>query len=448
MIYYPGCRVALRVNFEENPDIYHLIEAIPEYAKVELNSYQQADEFEIKLDYSIFPVDPRMVKTCGIGIWMNNANNLGQLISNDPNTCLITGFVDEFSLDFSSEQTLVMKGRDFTGILLDNKWFHGNLPLDKQLDDLIKWILSHDNAYGAIKVSNRTGTDLPTLSRMKLRDYEQHTPNDQDSYWDIIYDICLQAGYICYIRLDELIIQRPKNIYSTQKIVNFIYGINLEQLKFKKIFGKMSGLNIEVRCYDTTSRKTLIARYPDPPIEKDQMLVPSKNLRLNNKSVRTTTKKPKTKTDESANYEITTFTVSNIRNLKTLKQIAENIWEQLYRKQIEGELLTMDLQAFDEKSSLLTIRNGDAVAITLHPEFKRVINNMPFHQRVEFLEEHSFESNVAKEIASNIEKLDKIFYANKVRYEFDHSQGISIGLDFCNYISVSGTGMEVSPFGS
>lgn len=440
----------MRINFEDDPSTYYLLEAIPEYAKVELNSYQQADEFELKLDYSVFPVDPRMIKTCGLGIWMGNADGLGKLITNEPNDCLLTGFADDFQLDLSQEQTITIKGRDFTGVLLDNKWFHGNLPLDLELDDLVRWILSHDEAYAAIRVSNRTGTDLPKLSQIKLRSYEQHTPSDQDSYWDLIYDVCIQAGYICYMKLDELIIQRPKILYSTQKITHFVYGTNLEQLKFKKSFGRTSGLNVEVRCFDTTSKRTLSAHYPDPMIEKEQMLVPSKNLRLNNQTVSTTTvkKKPSVSTSETKNYEITTFIVSNIRDLRTLKRIAENIWDQLYRKQIEGELSTLDLQAIDSQSSLLTIRNGDAVSITIGDKFKTVINNMPFSQRVDFLINHQFEPKVANEVALNTEKLDKVFYTNKVRYEFDRTQGITISLDFCNYLTASIPGLEVRPFGN
>lgn len=444
-IYYPSARVSLRVNFQDNPDEYYLVECLPKYAKVEINSYQQADEFDIKLDYNVFPIDPRCIKSCGLGIWMGTTENLGELIDNDPEKCLITGFVDDFDINLGEEdQTVTMKGRDFTGVLLDNKWFHGNVPLDLELDEAIRWILSKDDAFANIEVVNKTGSSLPVLSEMKLRSYAEHTPNKEDSYWDIIYDLCMQCGVICYVKLDKLIIQNPKNLTDSSNITNFVFGINLKDLRFRKKYGKNMGLNIEVRSYDPTTKQTLSGMYPDPPIDKKQMVIPSMTTKLNRKGIH---EKPEKKTKSSGehssagpaqHYEITTFVVSNIRDVEQLKKIAESIWNQMFRKQVEVELMTHDLTAFDTKEHLTLLRNGDAVAVTIGNQFKKIINSMPYEQKLEFLLNQGFDNAVAKEIAESTEKLDKAFYIQKVRHEWDMANGYSLNADLVNYINVPG----------
>lgn len=442
-IYYPSARVSLRVNFQSDPDNYELIECLPKHVKAEINSYQQADEFEIKLDYNVFPIDPRMVKSCGVGVWIGTTEKLGQLVENDPEKCIITGFVDDFDINLAEDdQTITIKGRDFTGVLLDNKWFHGNVPLDLDLEEAIKWILSKDPAFANIEVVNKTGKTLPVLSDMKLRKTEEHTPNKEDSYWDIIYDLCLQAGVICYIKLDKLIIQNPKNLNDDSKITNFVFGINLRDLRFRKKFGKNHGLNIEVRSYDPTTKQTLSAIYPDPPIDKKAMVIPSMNKKLN---TQTTHSKPEKKTKTSGKsekagpaqrYEITTFVVSNIRDIEQLKSIAESIWNQMFRRQVEVEMTTHDLTAFDTQEHLTLLRNGDPVAVTIGEQFKKIINSMPYEQKLDFLLAQGFDTKVAKEIATSTEKLDKAFYIQKVRHQWDLNEGYSMDADLVNFINV------------
>lgn len=445
MIYYPSCRVALRTNFEDEPTRFHLLDILPQYCKVELNSYQQADEFEVRIDYHLFPIDPRVIKSCGIGIWMGTTLRFGDLIEKNVDDCLITGFVDDFEIDLGEDgQILTLKGRDFTGILLDNKWFHGNIPLDLVLDDAIRWTLNHDPAFHNIKVVNKSGVPLPQLNNIKLREYEEHTPSDEDSYFDIIYDLCLQCGFICYIQLDELIINLSKNLFRKEDPAYFVYGHNLDKLTFKKNYAKQSGLNIEVKCYDPITKSTLTARYPDPPIQKNQMLVPTKNLSLNTQTIHTAppkkaSSKPKQVSEsssESKTYEFTSFIVSNIRSMDTLKQIAEGIWYQLYSKQIEGELQTADIEGFEGNTELLKLRNGNALMVTINEQFKQILNSMPFEQKMDFLIEKGFNPKVATSISQNIESLDHLFYTQKIRFEFHHQEGFSLGADFINYIEV------------
>jgi len=434
------------MNFEENSEKYYLLEILPRFAKVELNSYQQADEFEIRLDYNAFPVDPRTIRSCGVGIWMGTTDKYGELITNEPDDCLLTGFVDDFEIQFEEEdQVLQLRGRDFTGILLDTKWFHGNVPLDMKLDEAFRWILNHDPSFAKIEVVNESAEALPTLSQIKLRSYEEHTPRNEDSYWDLIYDICIQAGFICYIKLEQLIINKPRNMYPSTKSTNFVYGINLNTLKFRKSFAKQTGLNVEVRSYDPITKTTLRATYPDPPVEKDEMVVPSKNMRVNSQTVNIEVKKaassrPQQAADESQDvktYEFTTFIISNVQDIAILKEIAEGIWNQLHRKQIEGEFETSDLYSFESKESVIRLRNGDPISVTIGDRFKKIINSMPYSQIMDFLVNKGFNSQVASEISQNVVKLDRIFYAQKIQHEWTNEEGYKLSVSLVNYLGVS-----------
>ena len=246
-IYYPQGIMTMRVileNFgdETNTKLQqsYVFNVICRSLRVVKNDYKEADTFEAEIDFKSFPFDPRAIRSVGVTIHIedrkklfkrNNAlNNIGP----DAESTMFIGFADtdKISMD-TDKRTVTLEGRDFTSLLIDQQFLGSPVSLAQPVDQVLRTLLDeleqtrldpNDSTRG-IKINNLTGEALPTLSSLGISLFEKEGKKNgrpKRTYWDMIQKIVADAGLIAYIDLDELILNRPRTLYSKEKKKLFV----------------------------------------------------------------------------------------------------------------------------------------------------------------------------------------------------------------------------------
>lgn len=305
---------------------------VPHSINIERNSYRSADEVRIRLPFKEMPFDPRLVRAATIqvyggtidavtyaeamdgpdapGILLPDARRDGQ--SNE----LFRGFVDDWDGELSESDMIQLTARDLTAFFVDAELPETALkgiPGATALDDVIRLILFGDGlpdgvskrpglpGVKGVKVVNDAGL-LPRLNQFKPPNWfdskksvkkgrKRSKKNVQKiSYWDMMTDLCVAAGFIIYVRAGtkpvvtpagrsyippaEVVITNPRTYYAKstrfgdehvppKDVRQFIHGVNVDRLKIRRNFaGDTIPTAIDVRTFDTATGKEYSSRFP------------------------------------------------------------------------------------------------------------------------------------------------------------------------------------------
>lgn len=313
---------------------------IPYDCSYELNSYREADTARFTLPAAALPFDPRMVRAGLIQVFAGTvtptefADAVGPTggprpavpdFDADGNpTEMFRGVLDDLELTIDGNDTIAGAARDITSVLIDAEItanVQNNLPADVPLDVAIQTFLIGDGLPGGqslipglphaagIRVVNETGVPLPTLRQISSassfdsnkrvkRNRPGRGSKSKISYWDLITDLVVGAGFIVFTRLGnvlppvaaagiagapllptsrapEIVITNPRNFYgSTESTRRFFFGGNTESIVVKR---SLTGLdptpNVEVAAHSDSLGVTLTAQFP--PIPKKNRASPS-----------------------------------------------------------------------------------------------------------------------------------------------------------------------------
>lgn len=469
-VYYPQVGATLRVVWEDfgnkasvlAQDVY-TIAASPKRGRVNINSYTQADTFEIDFDYSCFPFDPRCIRSAQISIHMEDMgslqNDLGQpqqieLRADTPSAfgpvgkkgnALIIGFADDEGVTLNdSTRTINFKGRDYTSLFLDSPWPGGLIRKDLgPVDVVLKNILAQLPAAGDITLDNRTGIPvLPTLVSLDLgRLAGKKNPQPKQNYWDVIQQVAAEAALIAYIELDKLVLTKPRTLYDRNKAVQFVYGKNIADLEFTRKIGRQKSFNIRVSSYSVEQKRKIVVDIP-----KDALTLPGagKEVLIEKVSVKGGVSD---KTEEPAPY--LSFFVADVANIPQLIARGEKIYEEIARQQIEGKFTTYDFEAKQGDNllnatcfDLMKLRNGTPVSIEIAPEDLQFINReADVNRRTAFLLKRGYQPKTARALAESLQRFDTPFYTKEVSYSWSGNDAFRIDVDFLNFIETAGLGL-------
>lgn len=457
-ISYPQAAVVLRIVWEDfgtrSPELsqVYTFEVLPKRVSVSLNNYKEADTFDVELDYRVFPLDPRFIRSCQITIHIENMERLvderGKAVriqprapsTGDKHNTVLMGFVDTHNIDLNDNtKTVLMKGRDFTSLYTDIPWTGKAVPLSQSVDKVIEGIIAQLKTTGDIKVENRTGlSTLPILSKIAPDLGElagTRGAKRKESTWDVIQEIAAKAALIAYIELDKLVLTIPQVLTDPNKAVNFFYGHNLKTLSFERKVGRSKGFNVRVRSIN--GKGVLVA---DIPRESTSLDIKGKDITV----TKQTSKGQKVQTEEEpAPYY--TFAVSNVASKEALIKYGENIFEEMSRQQIEGKFETQDMKSFDNYRNVIDLtklRNGAAIAIDISPQDMREMRRVSTSQeRMRYLLGRGYQTQVASVIANNYSKFSTPFYARDVAMEFNQESGWRLTVDFINRIETKNKGL-------
>ena len=284
--------------------------------------YRQADECRITIPLTKMPFDPRVIRSATVQIFggvldplkyreafdSNQALKLPDLTPGGVSNQVFAGFVDDWEVERGDHDVLQITARDVTSILADAELPQNALkgiPKTTKLDDVIRFIVAQLSAAEGLRVVAEllNGEQMPTLADIKppnwfdskktVKKGRKRSPNGSQKmhYWDMITDLCVAAGFVCFMRLPtlddasgnaagrgisarpELVITDPRTYYkdsikfggervAPDTVRRFIYGINVDSLKIRRKFGGTKTPTIEVRTFDTRTGKRLSGRFP------------------------------------------------------------------------------------------------------------------------------------------------------------------------------------------
>ncbi len=467
--FYPQAAMKLRVLFEDfgTKDSKlvkeHIITVLPKRVTVNINDYRQADTFNATIEYKNFPFDPRSIKALGVSIYIKDMKHLygndgrfNKIVPSESNV-VFQGFADEENVDFDDKnRTVTFEGRDFTALLLDTPIARGTISLNKPVDIVLQDLIQELPATSKIVVENRTKEVLPILGKF-FPDFGGMSGHKNvkrgETYWDVIQDIVSRAGLIGFIELDKFVIARPRNIYTSGKPYQFVYGRNLKSLKFSRKLSKQKGFNVRVRSL--ADKEVISADIPKDgttewgsllgiPVGKDAVI-----------------KKPNA--DGSFKEDpapVISFNVPNIKDKKQLIEVGQGIFEELGRQQIEGSLETKEMCILQPKQAnssrensvefdVTKIRNGTAIKIMIGEDDQNQLLALKSQAKMrKWLIDHCYPAAVADALVkSQIELREKFgksfdtFYTKDVSYTVDAESGFDMKLNFINYIDISSKGL-------
>lgn len=465
--YYPQAVAVLRVVWEDfgdevNPLLRkdYTVTARCKNIRVDINSYREADTFDLDLDYKHFPFDPRAIRSCQVSIHMENMRSLIQggkpvVIQPNPDNVVFIGFADEDNMSFNdSTRTVKLKGRDFTSIFLDAKYPGTLIDLHKPLNLIIQDLVSGLPGTGGvngIKVENRT--NIPTLPILGAFAPEfgalsgKKNGKPKQTYWDVMQELAQKAGLILYMEIDKLVISKPRNLYDPTKAVTFIYGKNVKNLEITRKMGKQKGFNVVVRA--------IIDK------EVEEVFIPKDSTKLDIKGDHIYIPKQSPQgalleKDEKTVAPFLSFSISQVNSRAHLIEVGEAIFEEISRQQLEGRFKTYDMEAPDTLGcfDILKLRNGTPVKIQIghediasierikvEAETDQMSRELTVAKRALYLERRCYDPLLAQIFASTMGKFSTTFYTRSVSYTLSAQNGFTVDVDFVNFIETDNLGL-------
>jgi len=454
-LYYPQGAVILRVTWEDfgsNAEVLQDVKVMPVSCRnlsVERKGYEEADKFSARIDYKAFPFDPRCIRSCGITVCIEdrkkifNQSNSLSLIEPSEDNIIFQGFADESSMEFDDEtRSIVIDGRDFTGLFIDQKRLNTSpIPLSKPIDQIIQDLILEQRATEEIVVENRTGEPLPVLAKL-APDFNPVTSvknqKRKETYWDIIQDILGRVGLVGFIEIDKFIISKPQNIYEKKEIKQFIYGGNVKNIKFTRKLGRSKNYNVKVSSFNSLDKRVEEAKIPEEATDPNfiqnfgNTVVTVPQLDKDGKKI----EPPKT-----ADYM--TFLVKDITDKEQLIKIGESVYEEMSRQQIEGTLTTFEMEIPEETDNgtspikFSKLRNGTAIKVFFdQSEIEELRSNASKEEKRNFLIKRGYPIDVASAFAESLDRINTAFYTRSVRFELDQEDGFTMTLDFINFIDL------------
>jgi hypothetical protein len=462
--FYPHAIAVLQVVWQSDPDSPnpatekpYKLQVQPRVTKVSINSYVEADTFEIELDYKTFPFDPRTMRSCQVTIYMANLDTMSDPLNAfqpSADNAVFEGFADEDSIELNdSTRTVRLKGRDFTALLIDAKWPGKLLPLNQPLDAVIGGLFTQLPTMGNIEIDNRTGLlVLPTLAEFypdyaklaALRSAKRH-----EKYWDVIQDLCTRCGVIGYFEQGVFVLTKPRTLYDASKAIQFIYGKNIKSLEMTRKFGRQKGFNLEVRSIN--GKEVILAEIPKE----------SKNLPEGGDYVYIPVQTPQgvmvNKANPASRAPTLSFVVANVNSKSHLIEVGEKIYEEIGRQQIEGKIKTYDMDApalsVDPENAasgesncfdLLKMRNATPIKIQINSDDLLAISaEKSVPRRIAYLTHRGYSKDVAVLFADTLGKFPTPFYTKAVMYTLDAQSGLTIEIDFINFIETNKKGLSI-----
>jgi hypothetical protein len=417
---------------------------------VEINDYTEADKFNATIDYNSFPFDPRCIRSLGVTICMEDrkgvfvGNSLDLIEPNEDNIVFL-GFADESSIMFDdSQQTVKIEGRDYTSLFIDAKRINtASIPLSSPIDEILQGLINEQEATKNIQIDNRSGEELPILSKV-APDFNPVTAvknqKRKETYWDIMQNIISRTALIGYIDLDKFVIDKPQNIYRKKDLKQFIYGGNIKDLEFSRKLGRLKDFNVKVLSLNTVEKRVEEAKIPeeakDPNIAGPRVTIPQLD-------------KDGKKIEPPKDADFITFRIPNVSSKDELIKIGESIYEEMSRQQIEGKLVTYEMEipeeiASDERGVIATnpvsfnkVRNGTAINVYLSQDETQAINSSSSRsEKVKFLTDRGYPREVAEAFSSSLNRINTPFYVKSVNFELSQDDGFTMSVDFINFIDI------------
>lgn len=464
----------------------HVIEAvIPIRMSVSRNGIRTADTASMEFRFGDLPFDPRVVRACAVEGYLGTFTveeyqrgivGEGTTLNVIPDTFLddagnqrsnlrFQGWVDEWETEFPEEGEPIVRLEctDNTRLLIEQDAppklvVAADVPIDRAVAEY----LANFPQFRGIAVEYRpAGEEIPTLkdalSTTAFKAKTGPAPGGGGSskltVWDYITDVIGTLGHT--VRFDgvlvsggetipTVIIQRARTLYgeaftgrpgdaftgrilpSGRKVLNrlFVYGRNILEMRFRRKFARVASINIEVRCYHSSRKKTLVARYPLKG-DRQRKLLPG----------------------DQADEKWMVIRVRGVKDEKTLRIIAQNLYESIARNELECSFSTKNLGSFGGGNldpDALDCLPGDTIEVEVNRETDAWNTVVGIEEQVatraqDFLTELGYSAELAKAYAEAVSNIGfpTSFRVRTLVLDWDsEAEGITLDFETINFLEV------------
>lgn len=460
----------------------HVVDGIlPLRAQLSRQGIRQGKTLNVELTFGDAPFDPRVIRSCAVEYYLGcitpeeyqrglagevrgqSATPLSYLMCPDEyvdrygrtrTNLRFQGWVDVWDADWpmTDSPTVRLTCTDNTRLVIDQD-APPKLTIDagQPIDAAVADYLSNFPQFRGLAVEYRPSVDssrVPvlkdSLARTKYQPNLGPTPSGSKlKVWDYITDVCGTIGHVCYFDGVTIVIQRARTLYNsslparptdpfTGRILpsgrqldrrTYIYGRNIEEMSVARKFTVNAPQNIEVRSYDTASKKTIVARFP---VSGERQSSP--------------------KPGDASNQKWTVVRVTGIRSQTVLQLAAQSIYEQLGRNELGVRLVTKNLGSFGGDNldpDALDLEPGDAVDVEVLREASGLNTTTDVQDAIrvrpaEFLRSLGYGDDLAKAYAAAVSQigLPTTYRTKSVGLDWSNDDGVTIDLELVNFIEV------------
>lgn len=504
-VFYPRCRAILHVVFDGFSDDIDDSEefVVPVVAKactIHVNSYKQADSYELTVDGNDLPIDPAMIRAGAADIYLFETDGLaserdilsretplrenpGGLIPRNTsdvvaadaslaaavdrftfgNRPVISGMFDDVHLESDSNgRWLTLQGQDYTAYLAGRQWpptparTARRIPVGKRLDYTIIDILAEADPRGKLRLvtPDVERSALPIVGEAETTGHGRGIPiQTETSYWDVLYKLAIRYGFILYVHGLDLVLARPKHLTKAgEPNVRLLrWGADIDSIDMSRKIGMRETVpTIIVQGYDPKSRQVLEEQYPPG----DRVLTSTKafKLKADVRNTHQTTRvkaakappahakatKVKTTTIHKKD-EYTYIPVYAISDRAILRQIAENVFHLRGRAERKVVVRTNDLTDVRDLS-LLNLAAGDAVQVDFRDYNYAILESTaPRDAKIGHLLQRGYGIAFATAFVDHYDKLQSLRRPLRLReatYTYDVESGLALELELTDFVVV------------
>lgn len=421
-VYYPRARVVLQVLWEDWADGSReessTYDVVPRSVTVERNGIREADTWRVELDYQDLPFDPRAVRQMLVASYLDHVGAPNARIRVESRRDLAAiGYHDDLSMRLDEGgEVVTIEGRDYTGLLLDHAWGTASVDVSRPLSQVLQSVLDAVPAAARLDLYFEGGAERVVLANRIGKKRWSPAGRDDDA-WTVLVDLCQAAGFLAYVDIDRIVVAPPPTTIPAP--AGFVYGENVSSLDLRRNIAEVRTKQVRVVSWDPSAGKATEATFPKKPV------VVKKRV----------DEKGKVKTENAA---LITFNVSGPWSVRDLEGMAERIYTDRAKEQVEGELRTREMTGLYDRK-LTRLKNGDAVEVRV----KRGVA-----QAVAGLDDASARAkltappwSMSQEQASAIltgrkqaEGLATTFYVRSARHEWSRTDGYTLTATITNYV--------------
>ncbi len=524
------------------------IARMPKSANIELPGIRKPGTFNLTFDYRDLPIDPRLVRSVGIEIYLDSvkasdfatgvveqSSERGRAsviepwrrisaVTPTPKNLVLKGLVDSWHVNHTSSGSIAtLEGRDLTGLFLDTPLtptLVQSIRLDQPIDVVIRNIVTQIGGWNqhleviAADATQWPGGSVPYLandSRLNLAELDaakaaskhkqkqqprprrsakfnskprRSTGADPDklSFWDLVTRYCFlvgavptysvvkggagfrvalqilpQWGLYDYMGSDTVQGLAPSPFNPVRpdvgKVRRLMYGRNVEELSFERKYQGITARAVEVVSYDPSSK----ARNSQRLLSATSTLRPSYAEMQGVSPPLATIALPASRSSVSpsglTSYDaVMRIPVKGVTDPVQLQRLADGLYEEIMRGETGGNIRTKSLASFggkNEDPDLLYLRPRDPIQIAVDirelgaraPNVSTPLTNETRQTDAALVEEITKRTGnkvLAQAIVASSRSAafqpQNYFRVNAVRFDWDIKSGVSIAMDFHNYI--------------
>ena len=460
---------------------------IPLRATLALNGIRTASTLSCEIPFADLPVEPRMVRGVGIRFYLgvvtaeefqrglagesrNQSDGSSLPLNVVPKEYMdgfgrqrtnlrFEGWVDSWEVSYpaDSQPMVKLECRDNSTLLIDTEC-PPRLTINprKPLDQAFAEYLTFFPQFTGLRVEYRPRGEEPpvyikALQKTAFKAYiGPMFSGGKLTVWDYFTDMAGALGHT--VRFDGVtcIIQRSRTIFGAKfprraddtfkgRLLPsgrslpyrlFVYGRNVSEWNMKRKFTVAGPTTIEVRCYSTALKRTLVVRYP---FKKERLERGLPGFVMPDEKVQV-------------------FNVQGIADEKTLRIVSQDIYEQLGRNELELTMRTKDLASFGGNTfdtDLLDCKAGDAIQFEVaRDEETQNLNTSSAAEGVSsdkssafrYIKKFGYSDSFAAAYSNAMENrlLQPYFRVKRMDFDWSCDTGIDISVTAINYIEVRG----------